>query len=92
MKKILAAYRACLDKGADLVITPEMSLVGYPPRDLVAKSQFVPKCLQALDYLADEIKEEILEKACLSITNGIGPNKLLAKISNTLQLPCFART
>ena len=56
-KRILAAYRECLEKGADLVITPEMSLVGYPPRDLVFKSQFVPKCLQALDYLADESKQ-----------------------------------
>ena len=53
-KKILAAYRECLDQGADLVLTPEMSLAGYPPRDLVFKSQFVPKCLQALDYLAGE--------------------------------------
>lgn len=57
VKKILAAYRACLDQGADLVITPEMSLVGYPPRDLVHKSQFVPKCLQALDYLSGEIQD-----------------------------------
>ena len=55
-KKILHGYRACMDQGADLVITPEMSLVGYPPRDLVHKSQFVPKCLQALDYLSEEIK------------------------------------
>jgi NAD+ synthase (glutamine-hydrolysing) len=55
-KRILAAYRECLEKGADLVVTPELSLVGYPPRDLVFKSQFVPKCLQALDYLADETK------------------------------------
>jgi predicted amidohydrolase len=38
-------------------VTPELGLVGYPPRDLVFKSQFVPKCLQALDYLAGEIRE-----------------------------------
>ncbi len=56
VKRILAAYRECLDQGADLVVTPEMSLVGYPPRDLVQKSQFIPKCLQALDYLSEEIK------------------------------------
>jgi predicted amidohydrolase len=55
VKRILAAYRECIDAGADLVITPELSLTGYPPRDLVFKSQFVPKCLQALDYLADEV-------------------------------------
>ncbi|MGD9417360.1 MAG: NAD+ synthase [Verrucomicrobiota bacterium JB025] len=56
-KLILAAYRECLDAGAEIVVTPELSLAGYPPRDLVFKSQFVPKCLQALDYLADETKE-----------------------------------
>ena len=57
VKRILAAYRECLEAGAEIVITPELSLVGYPPRDLVFKSQFVPKCLQALDYLAGEIRE-----------------------------------
>ncbi len=57
VKRLLAAYRECQEAGADLVITPELSLVGYPPRDLVFKSQFVPKCLQALDYLAGEVRE-----------------------------------
>lgn len=53
-KRILQAYRSCVDSGAELVVTPEMSLVGYPPRDLVLKTRFVEKCKQALDYLADE--------------------------------------
>jgi NAD+ synthetase len=75
VKKILAAYRACLDQGADLVITPEMSLVGYPPRDLVAKSQFVPKCLQALDYLADEIKEVPLIVGYVDHNQNSGPGR-----------------
>ena len=56
-KRIVNAYREAMDLGAELVVTPEMSLVGYPPRDLVFKSEFVPKCLQALDYLAGEIGE-----------------------------------
>lgn len=56
-KRIVSAYREALDLGAELVVTPEMSLVGYPPRDLVFKSGFVSKCLQALDYLASEIGE-----------------------------------
>jgi len=56
-KRLLAAYRECLEQGADLVAAPELALAGYPPRDLVLKSQFVPKCLQALDYLAGEIGE-----------------------------------
>ena len=56
-KRLLQAYRACLEPGAELVITPELSLAGYPPRDLIFKSQFVSKCLQALDYLASEVKD-----------------------------------
>lgn len=56
-KRILAAYRECLEKGADLVMVPELALVGYPPRDLLYRSNFVTKCLQALDYLADETRE-----------------------------------
>ncbi|QJE98396.1 NAD+ synthase [Luteolibacter luteus] len=56
-KRLLQAYRECLEAGADLVITPELSLVGYPPRDLVLRSGFVDKCLQALDYLAGEVKD-----------------------------------
>ncbi len=57
VKRLLAAYRECLDGGAELVVTPELSLVGYPPRDLVFKSRFVPLCLQALDHLAGEVGE-----------------------------------
>lgn len=56
-KRIIGAYREAIDQGAELVLTPEMALVGYPPRDLVFKSEFVPKCLQALDYLASEIRD-----------------------------------
>lgn len=55
-KRILAAYRECIELGAEIVITPELCLVGYPPRDLVFKSGFVSSCLQALDYLAGETK------------------------------------
>ena len=56
-KRILAAYRECIENGAEIVVLPEMALVGYPPCDLLFKSQFVPKCLQALDYLADEVRD-----------------------------------
>jgi len=75
VKKILAAYRSCLDQGADLVLTPEMSLVGYPPRDLVHKSQFVPKCLQALDYLCGEINKVPLLVGYIDHYSGSAPGR-----------------
>jgi NAD+ synthase (glutamine-hydrolysing) len=39
-KKILDGYKRGVEAGVDLVLCPELSLVGYPPRDLVEKSEF----------------------------------------------------
>jgi NAD+ synthase (glutamine-hydrolysing) len=38
--------------GADLVVTPELSLMGYPPEDLLLKEGFVEAGAQALSDLA----------------------------------------
>ena len=49
--KILSAYQTAIAEGADLVLTPELVLTGYPPKDLVFKSRFVPETLEALESL-----------------------------------------
>ena len=36
-------------RGADLVVFPELSFTGYPPRDLVEKPSFVERCEAELD-------------------------------------------
>jgi NAD+ synthase (glutamine-hydrolysing) len=54
-EKILAAYRQASRQGAQLVITPELALTGYPPQDLVFKSGFVPQTLEQLGVLHEEI-------------------------------------
>jgi len=38
--------------GADLVVTPEFSIAGYPPEDLVRKPAFVAACEAAIAQLA----------------------------------------
>jgi NAD+ synthase len=38
--------------GADLLVTPELSISGYPPEDLVLKPAFVAACEAAADELA----------------------------------------
>jgi NAD+ synthetase len=48
---------ACQDAaraGADLVVFPELSLNGYPPRDLVEKPSFLARTADALERLAAE--------------------------------------
>jgi NAD+ synthase (glutamine-hydrolysing) len=49
--KILRAYHRLADAGAELVLTPELALTGYPPQDLVFKSRFVPETLEILQQL-----------------------------------------
>jgi NAD+ synthase (glutamine-hydrolysing) len=54
-RKILAAYQEASQQGAQLVITPELALTGYPPQDLVFKSGFVPQTLDQLSVLHERI-------------------------------------
>lgn len=55
--KIRDAYWALVAKGADVVLTPELAVTGYPPQDLVLKSQFVPMNLDLLERLHAEVGE-----------------------------------
>ena len=38
--------------GADLIVYPELQLIGYPPEDLVLKPALVERANQELDRLA----------------------------------------
>jgi NAD+ synthase len=49
---IRAAHEAGAAMGADLVVTPELSISGYPPEDLVLKPAFVAACEAAAADLA----------------------------------------
>jgi NAD+ synthase (glutamine-hydrolysing) len=53
--KILDAHRRGAAAGTQLVITPELAITGYPPRDLLAKKRFVDDNLRALEHLAPDI-------------------------------------
>lgn len=50
--KILAAYQRGVAAGAELVICPELAVVGYPPRDLLLKPAFVQANRATLERLA----------------------------------------
>jgi NAD+ synthase len=52
LAKIRAARAQAARLGADLVVTPEFSIAGYPPEDLVRKHAFVARCTAALEALA----------------------------------------
>ncbi len=43
--------------GADLVVMPELSIIGYPPEDLVLKPSAVDQCMEAVRALARETRK-----------------------------------
>jgi len=49
--KILAAYRDLVSRGAKLVITPELSITGYPPLDLIFAGEFVERNITELSKI-----------------------------------------
>jgi NAD+ synthase (glutamine-hydrolysing) len=53
--RIYSAYQKAVSLGADLVLTPELVLTGYPPQDLVFKSRFVPETLESLEELRQAV-------------------------------------
>src|SRR3954464_1200817 len=55
LERISKAYVRLVDKGAQLVLTPELALTGYPPQDLVFKSRFVPQTLEMLTELHSRV-------------------------------------
>jgi NAD+ synthase (glutamine-hydrolysing) len=57
---IIGAYERLAAAGAELVLTPELSLTGYPPQDLVFKSRFVPENLALLEKLHAQVGESAL--------------------------------
>jgi len=50
-ERIISAYERLAAAGAELVLTPELAITGYPPQDLVFKSRFVPENLALLEKL-----------------------------------------
>jgi NAD+ synthase (glutamine-hydrolysing) len=56
LDKILQFAARAAAEGAQLVVFPELAITGYPPMDLLLKSNFVQANLDALDILKREIR------------------------------------
>ena len=57
---IIGAYERLAAVGAELVLTPELAITGYPPQDLVFKSRFVPENLALLEKLHSRVGDTAL--------------------------------
>lgn len=49
--KILQGIDEAAKRGAELVVFPELSVCGYPPRDFLEFNDFIAKCYEAIDLI-----------------------------------------
>jgi NAD+ synthase (glutamine-hydrolysing) len=61
---IAKASRDAAARGADIAVFPELSITGYPPRDLVEKPSFLERSEQELERLAAETADLDISIVC----------------------------
>ncbi|WP_035056326.1 NAD+ synthase [Andreprevotia chitinilytica] len=52
---ILAAAAKARAQGADVLVTPELALTGYPPEDLLLRPSFLKECQRQIGRIIDEV-------------------------------------
>ena len=57
VRKIVAQAREACSRGARVLLTPELSLCGYPPEDLLLRPAFIDACQAALQQCAAELAD-----------------------------------
>ncbi len=67
--RILAACQRLADRGATLLLTPELSICGYPPRDLLIDRSFIDDMAIAIAQLAAQLPPE-----CYVLVGTVVPN------------------
>jgi NAD+ synthase (glutamine-hydrolysing) len=75
-RRILDATRAAQRSGAALVVTPELSLAGYPPEDLVLRPAFTDACAAELASLAAAVRDVTLLVGFPERGDGVRANAL----------------
>ena len=67
--RLVRAAREAAQAGAQVLLTPELSLCGYPPEDLVLRETFVAACERELAGLAQDLAPLAGLHACLLYTS-----------------------
>ncbi|MCY3986649.1 MAG: NAD+ synthase, partial [Candidatus Dadabacteria bacterium] len=95
-KKIIQAIEAARDLDIDILCFPELAVTGYPPEDLLLKTEFIDDNIRALDEIKQRCpdnmivivgfvdkKDDIFNSA--AVIQGTG----LVDVYNKLRLPNY---
>ncbi|HON13362.1 MAG TPA: NAD+ synthase [Treponema sp.] len=85
IKKVLSFTLQAKERGADLVLFPELALCGYPPMDLLDQDSFTEGSIRALRLLQRQIPEGIAVGAGYVSRNRSGKGKLLSNNYGIIQ-------
>ena len=69
---ILGSYERLCRRGADLVLTPELAVAGYPPRDLLLRRRFLEDCAETLAGIAAQTGPQPLVVGFPEANHGAG--------------------
>jgi NAD+ synthase (glutamine-hydrolysing) len=64
-RRIIEACLSLEDQGAGIILTPELALTGYPPQDLLFKSDFVPASLRMLEQIQKKVRRAVWIIGCV---------------------------
>jgi len=94
--RILGAVAEAERGGADVVVTPELSLCGYPPEDLLLRPAFLAACRDELKRLAHKVTRatvlvgfpETADGVCYNAVAALRDRRIVA-ISRKRELPNY---
>ncbi len=85
-QQIIAAANTAAKQNVRLLLTPELSLCGYPPRDLLLYSSFVESMAQELKAIATELPDRIAVLVGTVETNPHADSKGQKPLYNSMAL------
>ncbi|MFG6097899.1 NAD+ synthase [Leptothoe sp. ISB3NOV94-8A] len=85
-QQILAAAQNAAEQGAHLLLTPELSLCGYPPRDLLLRPGFIQQMQTVLEKLAKDLPQGLTTLIGLAQPNTDAGNKGQKPLYNSMAL------
>jgi len=72
-EQVVDAARAAVAAGADILVTGEMALAGYPIEDLASRPAFLAKCRDAVPALAKQLQDAGLGDLVVIVGHPDGP-------------------
>jgi len=85
-QQIVDEARKAVAQGARLMLTPELSISGYPPRDLLMQPQFVARMADTVNQLARNLPSELAVLVGTAERNVRSPEKGGKSLFNSIAL------